>query len=425
MEEFGREVPLWAVIPFAVMLLGIAILPLVAHHWWESNRNRGIFTAIVASPMAIYLALEFPEGLLHSGHEYVSFIALLGSLYVIAGGIHVSGNLEASPSTNTVILGLGAVLANLIGTTGASMVLIRTILRTNEQRSNVAHIPFFFILIVSNCGGLLTPMGDPPLFLGYLRGVPFTWTLGLWPFWVGAVGYLLLVFYLVDRRAYAKESKENIALDEAERVPVSAQGLFNVPLLVAVIGAIFLPTPWREIVMVGLTLLSVFVGPRPPRVANGFTYGPILEVAILFAGIFVTMVPALAVLEARGGELGLTEPWQFFLTTGSLSSMLDNAPTYLTFLSTAVGLNIEAEGAAMITLSSGGSLPEIFLVAISTAAVFMGANTYIGNGPNFMVKAISEEVGYEMPSFFGFALRALVALAPIYVGMVLYLGSSW
>jgi Na+/H+ antiporter NhaD/arsenite permease-like protein len=425
MEEFGSEVPVWAVIPFAVMLLGIAVLPLVAHHWWESNRNRGIFTAVVATPMAIYLLLEFPEGLLHSGHEYASFIALLGSLYVIAGGIHVSGDLKATPGTNVAILGIGAVLANLIGTTGASMVLIRTILRTNGQRQHVAHIPFFFILLVSNCGGLLTPMGDPPLFLGYLRGVPFTWTLGLWPFWLGAVGYLLAAFYVADRRAYAKEEAKNIALDEAERVPVSAQGLINVPLLFGVIGAIFLPTPWREVVMVALTLISVFVGPRPPRVANGFTYGPILEVAILFAGIFVTMVPALALLEARGSQLGLTEPWQFFLTTGSLSSMLDNAPTYLTFLSTALGLGIEAEGAAMITLSGGGSLPEVFLIAISTAAVFMGANTYIGNGPNFMVKAISEEVGYSMPSFFGFALRALLVLAPIYAAMVGYLLFAW
>jgi Na+/H+ antiporter NhaD/arsenite permease-like protein len=423
MEEFGAEVPLWAVIPFAVMLLGIAVLPLVAHHWWESNRNRGIFAAVVATPMGIYLLLSFPEGLLHSGHEYASFIALLGSLYVIAGGIHISGDLRATPGTNLAILAIGAVLANLIGTTGASMLLIRTILRTNGQRKHVAHIPFFFILLVSNCGGLLTPMGDPPLFLGYLRGVPFTWTLGLWPFWVGAVGYLLAVFYVTDRRAYGKEEAKDIALDEAERVPVSAQGLINVPLLIGVIGAIFLPTPWREVVMVALTLVSVFVGPRPPRVANGFTYGPILEVAILFAGIFVTMVPALALLEARGSELGLSEPWQFFLTTGSLSSMLDNAPTYLTFLSTAVGLHIDGSH-TMIALTEG-AVPEVFLVAISTAAVFMGANTYIGNGPNFMVKAIAEEVGYSMPSFFGFALRALLVLLPIYAAMVVYLVFAW
>lgn len=418
MEHLGATVPLWAVIPFAVMLLGIAILPLVVHDWWESNENRAIFTGIVATPMAIYLAIEFREGLLHSSLEYLSFLALLGSLYVIAGGIHITGDLEATPRTNLTILAIGAVLANLIGTTGASMLLIRFILRTNSQRKNVAHIPFFFILVVSNCGGLLTPMGDPPLFLGYLRGVPFAWTLSMWPFWIGAVGYLLALFFVIDRRAYARESARDIARDVSERVPLGVQGMFNVPLLGGVIGAIFLPTPWREIAMVALTVLSVVAGPRPARKANGFTYGPILEVAILFAGIFVTMVPALALLEARGSELGLDQPWQFFLITGTLSSLLDNAPTYLTFLSTA--MSIESPGAAtMITLTEG-AVPEILLLAISTGAVFMGANTYIGNGPNFMVKAIAEEGGYKMPSFFGFAGKALIALSPIYVAMTVY-----
>jgi len=419
MHEFGSSVPLWAVIPFVVMLLGIAVLPLVAHRFWESNRNRAIFTAIVAAPMVVYLLVAYPAGLLHSAHEYVSFIALLGSLYVIAGGIHLSGDLRAAPTTNLAILAIGAVLANLVGTTGASMLLVRTLLKTNAQRKHVAHIPFFFILIVSNCAGLLTPMGDPPLFLGYLRGVPFTWTLGLWPFWLCAVIYLLGAFWIVDRRAYAKEQAPDVARDETERVPLGVQGLINVPLLAGVIGAIFLPTPWRELVMVGLGVASVVLGPRPARKANGFTYAPILEVAILFAGIFVTMVPALALLEVRGAELGLTEAWQFFLTTGVLSSVLDNAPTYLTFLSTATSLPAEA-GAALVPLTEG-AVTEIFLVAISLGAVFMGANTYIGNGPNFMVKAIAEEVGYAMPSFFGYAARALAVLTPIYLGVVLYL----
>ncbi|MGE0786814.1 MAG: sodium:proton antiporter [Sandaracinaceae bacterium] len=420
MEEFGATVPLWAVIPFAIMLLGIAVLPLVAGHWWESNRNRAIFTAVVATPMLVYLAIRFPEGLLHSGHEYVSFLALLGSLYVIAGGIHVSGDLEATPRTNMMILAIGAVLANLVGTTGASMLLIRTLLRTNSQRKHVTHLPFFFILIVSNCAGLLTPMGDPPLFLGYLRGVPFHWTLWLSPYWLGAVGYLLVSFYVVDRRAYARETVKDIARDVKERLPLRIQGGVNVAFLFGVIGAIFLDSPYREIAMVGLTAASVFLGPRPARTANGFTYGPILEVAILFLGIFITMVPALALLEARGSELGLSTPWQFFLVTGGLSSVLDNAPTYLTFLATAMGLHVHDTSLAMITLDDG-ALPEIFLVAISTAAVFMGANTYIGNGPNFMVKAIAEEGGYTMPSFFAFAGRAVLTLAPIYVVMVVVL----
>ncbi|MCB9593507.1 MAG: sodium:proton antiporter [Sandaracinaceae bacterium] len=420
MEHFGETVPLWAVIPFVVMLLGIAVLPLVANHWWESNRNRGIFTAVVATPMAIYLGVVYHEGLLHSGHEYVSFLALLGSLYVIAGGVHVSGDLKATPTTNAAILIMGAILANLIGTTGASMLLIRTLLRTNKQRKNVAHIPFFFILIVSNCGGLLTPMGDPPLFLGYLRGVPFEWTLTMWPFWLGSVTYLVTTFFLFDRRAYAREDAADIARDLSEHVPLRVQGWINVPFLMGVIGAIFLPTPWREAGMIALAIGSVVLGPRPARSANGFTYGPILEVAILFAGIFVTMVPALALLEARGSELGLDQPYQFFLITGGLSSVLDNAPTYLTFLATAMGLHMNEGHGVLITLTDG-SLPEVFLVAISTGAVFMGANTYIGNGPNFMVKAIAEEVGYKMPSFFGFAGRAILTLMPIYIAMSIYL----
>jgi Na+/H+ antiporter NhaD/arsenite permease-like protein len=420
MHELGHSVPIYAVIPFAVMLLGIAVLPLVAHHWWESNKNRAIFTAVVAAPIVVFLAVKYPVGLLHSGEEYFSFIALLGSLYVIAGGIHLSGDLRATPKTNVAILAIGAVLANLVGTTGASMLLVRVLLRTNHQRKNVAHIPFFFILIVSNCGGLLTPMGDPPLFLGYLRGVPFAWTLGLWPFWVGAIAYLLAAFAFFDARAYAREQTKDIALDESERVPLSVQGLMNVPLLLGVIGAIFLPTPWRELIMIALTIVSVTLGPRPARVANGFTYAPIVEVAVLFAGIFVTMVPALALLEVHGSELGLTQPWQFFLVTGGLSSVLDNAPTYLTFLSTAMGLDLPESVGALVQLNEG-TVPHIFLVAISVGAVFMGANTYIGNGPNFMVKAIAEENGYAMPSFFGFALRAALTLAPIYVVVVAYL----
>jgi Na+/H+ antiporter NhaD/arsenite permease-like protein len=424
MHDFGHSVPIYAVIPFAVMLLGIAVLPLVAHHWWESNKNRAIFTAIVAAPIVVYLAWKYPLGLLHSAEEYFSFIALLGSLYVIAGGIHLSGDLRASPRTNVAILALGAVLANLVGTTGASMLLVRVLLRTNRQRKHIAHIPFFFILIVSNCGGLLTPMGDPPLFLGYLRGVPFVWTLGLWPFWLGAIVYLLAAFAFVDARAYAKEQTKDIAVDESERVALGMQGVMNVPLLLGVIGAIFLPTPWRELVMIVLTTVSVTLGPRPARVANGFTYAPIVEVAVLFSGIFVTMVPALALLEVHGGELGLTQPWQFFLVTGALSSVLDNAPTYLTFLSTAMGLDLTGFAGALVTLNAGteaaASIPDVFLAAISLGAVFMGANTYIGNGPNFMVKAIAEENGYAMPSFFGYALRAVLTLAPIYVVIVAY-----
>jgi Na+/H+ antiporter NhaD/arsenite permease-like protein len=291
------------------------------------------------------------------------------------------------------------------------MLLIRVLLSTNSERRQVAHVPFFFILIVSNCGGLLTPLGDPPLFLGYLRGVPFTWTLSLLPFWALANGYLLLVFYLIDRRAYAAESPTLLALDRALIEPVRVRGVRQAGLLTLVIGAIFLPTPYRELGMLAATLLSVFALPQEPRKLNKFGYGPIVEVAVLFAGIFVTMVPALALLEARGAELGLKIPEHFFLVTGALSSVLDNAPTYLTFLSAAQGMPLAEEVVGV---------PQVYLVAISVGAVFMGANTYIGNGPNFMVKAIADAAGYTMPSFFGYAWRAVLVLTPVYA-MVLFL----
>jgi Na+/H+ antiporter NhaD/arsenite permease-like protein len=406
MEEFGRHIPLYWVVPFAAMLAGIAILPLAFGHWWEENRNKGIFAAVLALPVALYLAANFPGGLAHSAAEYASFIALLGSLYAIAGGIHVAGDLEATPRNNVLILALGAVLANVVGTTGASMLLIRVLLKTNSERKQVGHTPFFFILLVSNCGGLLTPLGDPPLFLGYLRGVPFTWTFALLPYWLIANVYLLTVYYFVDRRAYHKERARDILRDEQAIEPVRIHGLMNVPLLAGVVGCIFLPTPVRELAMVGLGIVSVWRAPKGPRERNKFSYGPIVEVAVLFAGIFITMVPALAVLEARGAELGLSTPLHFFLTTGALSSVLDNAPTYLTFLSAAQGMHLHDEVVGV---------PQIYLAAISLGAVFMGANTYIGNGPNFMVKAIAEEAGVTMPSFFAYAGRALLILTPVYL----------
>jgi Na+/H+ antiporter NhaD/arsenite permease-like protein len=415
MEEFGRSVPLYMVVPFALMLGSIAVIPLLFHHFWERDGNKAIVASVLAVPTAIYLLFHYPAGLWHSLEEYASFLMLLGSLYAIAGGIHISGDLRATPRTNTTILAIGAVLANLIGTTGASMVLIRVLLRTNQERKIISHVPFFFILIVSNCGGLLTPLGDPPLFLGYLRGVPFTWTFGLFPYWLLANVYLLVLFFFVDARAYAKEASADVVRDATEVEPLRITGLINIPLLGGVIGCIFLSTPVRELGMLAMALISLFAAPKEPRAKNRFSYGPIIEVAVLFAGIFVTMVPALALLEARGGELGLKEPAHFFLVTGTLSSLLDNAPTYLTFLSTLQGMRLGAEVVGV---------PAIYLAAISVGAVFMGANTYIGNGPNFMVKAIAEESGVPMPSFFGYALRATLTLAPIYVVVTLLLQSG-
>jgi Na+/H+ antiporter NhaD/arsenite permease-like protein len=411
-----HDVPLIAVLPFALLLAAIAILPLAAPHFWESNRNKALVAGLLSLPILTYVGLGHFSALVHSGTEYVSFIALLGALFIVAGGIHLDGDLEGRPEINTAILLFGAVLANVVGTTGASMLLIRTLLRTNQQRHQRGHIPFFFILIVSNCGGLLTPLGDPPLFLGFMRGVPFFWTLGLWPAWLGVIAYLLTIFYVVDRRAYQREKARDIAEDKSHVKPLRLRGGINIVFLIGIVIAVFLPSPWRELSMLGCAVASVFLGPAAARKDNAFSYVPIIEVAILFAGIFITMIPALAMLEHHGAELGLTTPTHYFFVTGALSSVLDNAPTYLAFLTAAQGLAV----ANHLPVNVVGVGTE-FLVAISCGAVLMGANTYIGNGPNFMVKAIAEEARYEMPSFFGYAGRAIAVLSPIYVAIGLYL----
>jgi Na+/H+ antiporter NhaD/arsenite permease-like protein len=403
--------PWFSVLPFVCLLAGIAVFPLIYTRWWELHRSKLLIVALLSSPIALWMIKVDPDRLLHSLGEYVSFIMLLGSLFVISGGIYLAGDLRATPGRNTAILGTGAVLANLIGTTGASMLLIRLILRTNQQRRNVTHIPFFFILIVSNCGGLLTPLGDPPLFLGYLRGVPFTWTLKLWPVWLFTIAYLLGVFWLFDRRAYRREAPAAIAADVTQAQPLHVHGWLNVFLLGGVIGSVFLSSPFREIGMALLGALSYFFGPRAARKKNEFGFGPILEVAVIFVGIFITMIPALTLLERDGASLGLTRPWQFFFVTGALSSVLDNAPTYLTFLASAQSLPMANEVVG---------IEHAFLVAISCGAVLMGANTYIGNGPNFMVKAIADEARYVTPSFLRYAVLALCVLAPVYALTALY-----
>lgn len=412
MSEPTLDIPLISVLPFAILLLCIAALPLTAPHFWEKNRNKALVAAVLAAPIAIWLLRTEPHALLHTAEEYLAFIALLGSLFVVAGGIHLGGDLRASPRNNTLILGVGGILASIIGTTGASMVLIRLILRTNQERDNTSHLPLFFILIVSNCGGLLTPLGDPPLFLGYLRGVPFFWTLRLWPVWALVLGYLLAVFYWLDRRAYARERPLALRADEVAATPLRVQGSLNLLLLLGIVIAVFFPTPWRELSMLGLSVISVVFGAKAPRRKNEFTFSPIIEVAVLFIGIFVTMVPALELLRAHGAQLGLRDPWQFFLVTGSLSSVLDNAPTYLTFLSAAQGLGLPADLVGVTARH---------LTAISVGAVLMGANTYIGNGPNFMVKAIAEEAGYKTFDFVRYAGLAIALLAPVYALVILWL----
>ncbi len=420
----GSHAPLtvapWSVAPFVLLLLAIAGLPLLVGSWWHHNVNKAIVGGLLALPVAAYLAyLHFADqqpaleilGL--QLFEYVSFIALLASLFVVSGGIVLDGGIRATPGVNTAFLGIGVVLANFIGTTGASMLLIRPLLRTNQQRQRTSHLPIFFIFTVSNLGGVLTPLGDPPLFLGYLNGVPFAWTLRLWPQWLVANGFVLILFYLWDSIAYARERPEDLVRDETQIVPLKLRGTINFLLLAGIILSVLVQSwvPGRMghalgiAGMVTLALLSLLLTPKADRAANEFTWDPIVEVAVLFAGIFVTMIPALELLRAHGQQFGLTQPWQYFWLTGALSSFLDNAPTYLVFAAVAAGPD------SLGTLAQ--TSPDL-LAAISCGAVFMGANTYIGNGPNFMVKSIADAAGYRTPSFFAYMALSGVILLPLF-----------
>ena len=419
--SLGHTLPFWSIAPFALMLLAIAIVPLRWPHFWESNANKGRVSALLGVPVALYVASHEPTLLWHTGLEYVSFIMLLGALFTISGGIVLRGDLRATPLINTSFLAVGALLANFIGTTGASMLLIRPLLQTNSERKHVGHIPILFIFVVSNCAGLLTPLGDPPLFLGYLRGVPFFWTMRLLPEWLFVVSILLVVFYVLDTRAVARESAASLKRDLIEQQPLRLVGGVNALYLLGVVVAVLVSPALpegavREVVRLGvmavMTVLSLVTTSEDYRRENGFTFGPITEVAVLFAGIFATMIPALEILRVRGAELGIAEPWQFFWLSGALSSFLDNAPTYLTFASLAQSLGPGADAAVHLT---GGPVSATLLTAISAGSVMMGANSYIGNGPNFMVKAIAEEQGVHMPSFGGYMLWSGAILIPIFI----------
>ena len=413
----GLSLPLWSVVPFAGLLLSIALLPLFAPSLWV--RHYAKVCLAFGVPVAGFFLLRAPRELLHTALEYASFLILLASLFTISGGILLRGTLRGSAGVNCAILAVGAVLANVFGTTGASMLLIRPLLRANAGRHRVAHVVVFFIFVVANIGGSLTPIGDPPLFLGYLRGVPFFWTLrAMGLLWAVACALVIGVFYLVDRRALALDTVAGeggggpvrAAASGEARVPLSIEGKINLPLLMVVIGAVFLPTPWREMAMAAAAVVSAWKTPAKVREENEFTWYPIKEVAVLFAGIFATMIPALLILKARGAELGAVSPAHFFWATGALSSFLDNAPTYLVFFSLAQGVG----GAQTV---AGVSAP--LLQAIGAGAVFMGANSYIGNAPNFMVKAIAEEAGVRMPSFFGYMAWSCGILLPIFALLTL------
>lgn len=419
-HDTGVDVPQLLVLPFAILLLCIAALPLAAGHWWEHNRNKGIVAGVLSLPVVIWLVANDPSHLGHTGAEYISFIVLLGALFTISGGLFLDGDLKATPRVNVGFLALGAVLANVIGTTGASMLLIRPVLQTNSQREKVVHTVVFFIFLVSNVGGCLTPLGDPPLFMGYMRGVPFTWTLSLWPEWLGVVGALLLIYFVWDTLAVRSESAAALRLDLESYQPLRLMGGGNLLLLLGVVLAVALvPNPAvRDSILVALSIVSVRFTPAEVHERNGFGWGPIVEVAVLFAGIFITMVPALLYLESHGASLGVDTPREFFWATGVLSSFLDNAPTYLTFASTAAGLEaVNHPGVTAQDLSTLLATPDgpAMLRAISLGAVFMGANSYIGNGPNFMVKAIADGKGVKTPSFFGYMAYSVGILVPLFV----------
>jgi Na+/H+ antiporter NhaD/arsenite permease-like protein len=405
----GHSLSLGWVLPFALMLLAIASLPLAVPRWWESNRHKLWVSLVLGAPVLVLYLQRSPHALLRTGHEFASFMILLGSLYVISGGVFLAGDLRATPQTNTAFLAAGTVLASLIGTTGASLFLIRPVLRTNRERLHKNHTVVFFIFLVSNIGGSLTPLGDPPLFMGYLEGVPFQWTFRLAPEWLTVSGALLIIYFIWDSVLFTREPIATLERDKLLVQPLRLAGTPNLALLLAIILSVpLLGAPVREAVMVAAAALSLWITPRELRRANEFTAYPIVEVGVLFFGIFLTMIPALDILRARGGALGIRHPWQFFWASGALSSFLDNTPTYLVFLNLARGLSLPNEVAGV---------SHAVLRAISLGSVFMGANTYIGNAPNFMVKSVAEERGVKMPSFFGYMGYSAGVLIPVFLGV--------
>ncbi len=430
MEHNLESMPLWLSIPFMVMLLIIAVGPLAFPHWWEKNSNKLIVSLILGVPVAIIMIIKgLSHNLIHQiVFDYIPFIVLLGGLFTITGGINIRGDIEAKPTTNIIFLAIGGVLASFMGTTGAAMLLIRPVILTNQERKFKVHTILFFIAIVANAGGILTPLGDPPLFLLYLKGAGFTWFFNLFIEWAFVLISLLVVFFFVDTYFYRKESKEDLELDKSQIEPIKITGKLNFFFLIGVILSVaFLNEQYlhfihnnhylgfiREFVIISMAVLSLLLTKKEIRYErNKFTWAPILEVAFLFLGIFITMVPALIYLSQNAQKFGLTEPCHFYYATGALSSFLDNAPTALSFYSLASSEQIL--GLFPNVIMEAG-IPEILLAAISTGAVFFGAMTYIGNGPNFMVKAIAEEFKIKMPSFFGYIFKfSLVVLLPIYI----------
>lgn len=418
-------VSILSIIPFVLMLGAIAIFPLTWNHFWEKNKNKLIIALILSIPTVIYLivnnlSIELYHTLIF---DYLPFIILLGSLFAITGGVFLTGDIEAKPTINSLFIGIGAVLASFMGTTGAAMLLIRPVIQTNKERVFNIHTILFFIGIVANSGGLLTPLGDPPLFMMYLRGAPFEWFFQLLPEWFLTNLILIIIYFFVDTYYYRKEPEKAKVRDVQNIKPIKIQGKRNFLFLAGVILSVaFLNEQYlqfiqinhyfkfiREYVIILMAFLSIQLTPKLLRISNNFTWEPIKEVAYLFLGIFITMVPALLYLEANAKELGVITATQFYYFTGLLSSFLDNTPTAVTFHSLAQGL-----GQVSGTIIAG--IPEGLLKAICLGAVFFGSMTYIGNGPNFMVKAVAEENNIKMPDFFSYIYKfSLIILLPVFV----------
>ena len=475
----GADLSLWWAVPFAGMLLSIAIGPVVDHHWFEKHYPKVtlFWTLAFAVPFLIVFAMDgsIEKALYEISHiylaDYIPFIILLGGLFIASGGIVLRGTLVGTPAVNVGFIAVGSLLASLIGTTGASMLLIRPLLRANAHRKQRLHIVIIFIFLVSNIGGSLTPLGDPPLFLGFLHGVPFEWTLSLLPQMLFVIILVLLVFFFWDKRMAAHEE----AHSPAETTSLSIAGGHNFLYLLGIMGAVLMSGLWRpgyvtllgvdvsissllrDALIIGISVLAIVSTKKELRDENSFTWEPIREVGILFAGIFMTIIPALAILKA--GDEGALAPiiraasseTAYFWLTGVLSSFLDNAPTYLTFFNTALGklgltepmvseylrnsplpwfgasaadpalvqqiMENAKAGLDMSAEQLGERLThfESFLKAISMGAVFMGANSYIGNAPNFMVRSIAIQDGVKMPSFFGYMGWAAAILLPIFI----------
>lgn len=405
----------WMILPFALLLGAMALVPLFAPNWWQRHYAKVSF-GLGAITLGYYLlVLRDTPRVLHTAHDYFSFIALVGSLFVVSGGIHIGVKGEATPFANVIFLFVGAIIANILGTTGAAMLLIRPWIRMNKYRATAHHI-VFYIFIVANVGGCLTPIGDPPLFLGYLQGVPFWWVAkNCWPMWATGVGILLAMFYVVDKVNFSRAQRE-IGEKETADETWRLDGLPNLFFLAVILAAVFVTKPifLREFLMLSAAVASYFTTQKSVHEANRFDFHPIAEVAILFAGVFAAMMPALDWLGQNARELFGQNPAPgiFFWSAGGLSSVLDNAPTYLGFLSALFGVTGANEISGLLGQNS------LFVIAISVSAVFFGAATYIGNGPNFMVKAIAEQQKIHVPGFLGFVLKfTLPFLLPVLIAV--------